>query len=245
MHIESKGKSIRSIDDWKDNCPPKDPVKHWKKDRSAFELASSYIKNNDSLIKNIIISNGICNNVSIKVGYPEYETKLDNYGQGRVHDLLMMGNLDNDKGIISIEGKVDEPFGSSTIKDYYMKSKVKQINGSNTKVCNRIEEMLEKLFCNSIPDKAIMLQYQLLTAVIGTLQEANIKKAKKAIFLVQVFDTILADKKKLDKNHKDLEKLIEILSGSKYTSINNNQILGPFSGHNYRGIDLFIGYIKV
>ena len=96
---------IQSLQDWFNECPPKGASNHWVQGRSAYELANEYLNNDYKSIKPFFNSK----NLKINKCYPEYNTKIDNYGQGRSHDLLMTGSIDKENILISVEGKVDEP----------------------------------------------------------------------------------------------------------------------------------------
>ena len=40
LELKKKGKIIKSVDDWYNAAPPKNPSLHWKDGRSAKELAN-------------------------------------------------------------------------------------------------------------------------------------------------------------------------------------------------------------
>ena len=56
LELKKKGKIIKSIDDWYNAAPPKNPSLHWKDGRSAKELAKYmriYAKGNREYIDEV------------------------------------------------------------------------------------------------------------------------------------------------------------------------------------------------
>jgi hypothetical protein len=246
MVIENKKTKniIYDINQWKIECPPKNVSKQWKNGYSAYELASEYITNGSLSIERFLLSTGVVSNLKINFAYPEYETKIDKYGQGRVHDLLLLATQGTEDILISVEGKVNESFGNYDLSNYYLKSKIDMLNGLNSNKCLRIEGILKKLFRDRIPKNISGIRYQLLTGLIGTLEEARNKNIKKAHFVIQIFNTNLSNKNKVYKNHKEINKLIKILSNNSQ-NLGSNQIVGPYKFQDYQDIELYIGYLEM
>lgn len=233
---------IKSISDWREHCPPKNPDKQWIAGASAYELADEYTKNGPISIENLFNIRFATVQHSFDIAYPEYETRFDNFGQGRVHDLLIKGVFNNQPAIFAIEGKVNESFGTSSLQEYYWKSKVNNLKGSNSKICNRIETLMIALFGDSIPSNVGEIKYQLLTALFGTLYEANLQKINSAFLIFQVFNSSKAKQDNIRKNHKELNKLFNIID-SRNKQIYPNEILGPYKFSSFKKIELYIGYL--
>ncbi|ADO82795.1 DUF6946 family protein [Ilyobacter polytropus] len=256
MIIKNKntGNIINNVTDWKNECPPKNVMKQWKKGYSAYELASEYVINRSLSIQQLFLLNGRGSNLNIEFAYPEYQTKIDEYGQGRVHDLLLLATHDSEDILISVEGKVNESFGNYDLSNYYLKSKIDMLNGQDSNKCLRIEGILKKLFGTEIPKNISGVKYQLLTGLIGTLEESINRNIKKAYFIIQVFNTNFSDKNKIAANHKEMNKLIKILKDKgknlglcilqDYQNLDENQIVGPYILQDYQDMELYIGYLK-
>jgi hypothetical protein len=234
------------MDDWHKMCPPAQQ-NHWKMGRSAMLLADHWINTNGNDVIHTLSQNSNFSNTIIDICSPEYETRIDTYGAGRTHDLLAIGRNDQDSVLISIEAKVDESFGNETIGNYYGKSVLKRLAGINTKVPERIENLIAAIFKDPDQPFILELQYQLLHAIAGTLAEAKIRKINKAIFLVHTFRTTDINDKKYEVNQIELDKLIYLLSDKKCKQINNGVIYGPYhvNGNQFipDDVELFIGKV--
>lgn len=193
MKLEiSKTNIITTPEQWLQFAPPKDKEKHWKDDRSAKSLAL-FMTNKDQAkkLETIFAELGYSTNGVIQCT-PEANTVLPGKGNGRNHDLLMVG----EDFVVGIEAKVSEPFGKSITKELVGASSNKQY---------RIDTLAKELFGCEINVDTQDLKYQLLTGVMGTLFEAIKHSKSKALFLVIVFTDGIKkeDEKALENNNKD------------------------------------------
>ncbi len=243
----NKNKTIKSIDEWKNICPPAGEEKQWQDGRSAKELAREWIKNKGKYLETLLGSHEDFKGIKFTMASPEYESKFDEYkGKGRQHDLLVLAEDKKGEVLISIEAKADESFGE-IIKDYYLRKVVDRINGVPTKAPDRIENLLSNVFERSIDLEVFNLRYQLLHAIAGTIAEANRRNIKRAIFVVNTFCSQDDKKFNLDKhqrNMNDLDQFIRFMSNNSIDNISNNELLGPFNTMNNKHlsskIDLYI-----
>ena len=135
---------------------------------------------------------------------PEANTALPGTGNGRNHDLLMIGK----DFVAGIEAKVSESFGKTISKELIGASENKQY---------RINTLAKELFGCEINADSENLKYQLLTGVMGTLKEANKNKKSKALFLVIVFTDGITTKEAnaVVANNKDFEDFCKYIGLSK------------------------------
>ncbi len=240
----SSDDKIEAIHEWFYKCPPQGKLKHWKDGRSAKETAKHWLHTIplpfQELLKQYELKYELCS--------PEYVSNFDAYkGNGRNHDLLLIAKDKKDKKVvISIESKVDEPFGDS-VKKAIDAAKIAKEKNSNSKALERIEELRKNLF-GELNDNQLDLRYQLLTAVAGTIAEAKKQEAKSAFFLVQTFVEKENDKHRQNKN--DLDRFIKVFTNLKHSNIDNNEVLGPFKIGTYNDylsseIDLWIGKYEI
>lgn len=191
---------ITSIDLWKHYAPPMDGETQWKDGRSAMSLAQFMLDKNQ--IKKLEAKfSSLGYNVRGEVlCTPEANTPLPGKGNGRNHDLLMIGN----DFVAGIESKVTEPFGNTIGKEVSKASANKQL---------RIDTLVKELFNCEISEDIEDLRYQLLTGAVGTLFEAIRNNKCKALFLVIVFtDSITAaDEKQISKNNQDFADFCKFL----------------------------------
>lgn len=237
--------SIVSLLEWHFECPPKSKV-HWQPDHSAMETAKLWLNGIPIEFKQIL--KGF--DLEFEQCSPEFVTRFDNFsGNGRNHDLLILAkNKKDGKVIISVESKVDESYGQ-TIGPYLKSISCKKDNGQNSNADQRIEELRKAIFPQLETNEFEFLRYQLLTAVAGTLAEAKIQGAKKAIFLVQTLKTSVLNEAKNRNNQRDLDYFIRAISNGEYPNIHDNDLFGSFkfTGNEFipDDVELWIGKYSV
>lgn len=237
---------IDCLHEWFDKCPPQGKDKHWVDGRSAKETAKHWVHTIPSEFLDLLKPF----NLEFKKCSPEYVSKFDSYnGNGRNHDLLIIGSNQLEEDIvISIESKVDESFGD-TVSARIIAAESELIKNCNSKALNRINELRKNLF-GQINVNQLLLRYQLLTAVAGTIAEAKDQKVKTAIFIVQTFVSSEINHKKHFENQNDLNCFLNLISESKFTEIKDGDLLGPIRipGNNEHiscNVDLFIGKYSI
>ena len=193
-HIQisiKKGTEIHDVETWFIVAPPKDPELQWKNGRSAKELARFAT---DPSFQDFI--NKVLNDVGIKeqdfVCEPEAETHFERQESEKIdigingprnHDLLMVGKT----CVIGLEAKVSEKFGNNTVQEEWKKATT--MNKKEKRIPGLISFLSNGKYTDyaATPDSIKGLQYQLLTATVGTVLEAKRRKKKDAIVLVLVF----------------------------------------------------------
>ena len=251
---------IRTTNEWFDKCPPQGKLKHWVDGRSAKETAKHWL--HTIPVQFLDLLNDF--NLRYKKCSPEYVSKIDNYkGNGRNHDLLIIAENESNKNVvISIGSKIDEPFGE-TIKERFIAADIELKKNPRSKALNRIQELcdavcgkndkepldLRKAILENSNQEELALRYQLLTAVAGTIAEAEKQGAKTAVFVVETFISAEIDMKKHAKNQEDLNKFIEYLSKGQHKIIHSGKPLniGQLPGNEFipNNIELHIGKIDI
>ena len=196
MLLKKHPKDIVDHDSWCRECPPKKGDMQWADGRSAKELAKYMTKNFPSVpaeienaIKTIVFANAEFD------WDAEYVTKLPGRGEGRNHDAILFNN----DIVITIEAKADETLGN-LIED--------EIKNASVNKLHRITSLLEHIFKGGFKDYQ-KLRYQLLTASVGTMLEAQNKKCKTAVLIVLVFKSNgKVTEENLAANHKDIEAFL-------------------------------------
>lgn len=205
-----KGTEIHDVETWYVVAPPKDPELQWKNGRSAKELARfatdpSFSDFIESVLKNAGIGEQdfICE--------PEAETPFERQDAEKIdmgingprnHDLLMLGKT----CVIGVEAKVSEKFGNNTVQEEWEKAKTQ--NKKEKRIPGLIEFLSNGKYKDyeSTPESIKSLQYQLLTATVGTVLEAKRKlegkriKNIEAIVLVLVFTGNVAKENGYEQN---------------------------------------------
>lgn len=200
IKISKDNNIITTVEEWYQFAPPKAKGKHWKDGRSAKSLAQFMTdKNQVKKLEDILVELEY-NTKGVISCTPEANTVLPCKGNGRNHDLLMIG----EDFVVGIEAKVSEPFGEEISTEL--------IEASDNKK-NRIDTLANKLFgckINEVKD-GLELRYQLLTGVYGTLLEAENNKKSKALFLVIVFTDGITreDENAVNRNNDDFENFCQ------------------------------------
>lgn len=189
----TKTNVIENEEQWRQYAPPMDSKKQWKENRSAQSLARfATDKNKVKVLEKVFKELGYSCRGEITCT-PEANTPLPGKGNGRNHDLLMIGK----DFVAGIEAKVTEPFGN-TIQ--------KELKGSSENKKYRTDTLVKELFNCEIDEDIEDLRYQLLTGTMGTLFEAIRNNKSKALFLVIVFTDGIQkpqDKNDLSSNNDD------------------------------------------
>ena len=233
---------ISTIEEWFKKCPPQRGILQWQDGRSAKETAKHWI--NDvpqpftDLFKGFRFEFQLCS--------PEYVSEFDDLrGNGRNHDLLIIAkDLGGNRIVVSVESKVDEPFGK-TLADYMDDIQKKRDNNITTQSDKRILALKNAILPNISIQEFNKLRYQLLTAVAGTLSEAKKRNAKSAIFVVQTIFTNKIDPFKHQINQTDLDRFVDAISNGMFKNLKDGTLIGPMrvQGNNFipNIVDLWIG----
>lgn len=208
---------ITNLGDWFKYASPKGEEKQWKKGRSALEMASFALSDDfEAQIRNVLSDCGINGNVNLTCE-PEAETRFPSkvYGTGgpRNHDLL----ITSENIVVGVEAKVSEPFDK--------KISERKKNASNN-LLKRIEGFADLLYGERRPDNFDDLRYQLFSATVGTIIEANNRNVDNAIMLVIVFEGNGVDKEKdykknVEQNDDDYKKFCQSLGLSENGGVIN------------------------
>jgi len=233
---------IQNLDDWYLHTPPKQKIKHWVAGRSAMETANLWLKGVPIEFENMVRPFHL---QSFEIA-PEFVTHFDAHGgEGRNHDLFIRAkDAEGQITAISIESKVDEPFGEkvgqySKIIQQKLKGKIK------TNAGKRIEDLYARLLSGRFPEDHPDIRYQLLTGIAGALAEAENQNANRAIFIVQTLLTDSIDLKKYKSNQLELNRFIKLFSNEQFTEIQNGQLIGPFTITWKKPMELWIGKYDV
>jgi hypothetical protein len=197
VKLKGHHKGITNVEDWYSLCPPKKGEKQWVSGRSAMELAK-YVTKNLPYVP-IEIENALKTLIPKNVMFEwdaEYVTDLPGKGEGRNHDAIFY----NSDIVVTIEAKADETFGNLIGEELH--------NASVNKL-HRISEMLRCIFKGGFKEYG-KLRYQLLTASVGTILEAQTRDIDTAVLLIVVFKSNgNIEEDKLAKNHGDIEIFLE------------------------------------
>jgi hypothetical protein len=238
-----QGSPITHYQEW--TRPKKDY--QWKAGRSAMELARSWFRNDilspPGELLSLLHSSTRLKDLQFIIGIPEQVTPLPERGEGRNHDLALIGNTPKEQITLTVEAKADEPFGSDSILEYYTKAIKRRDKGTFTRVPERIEQLLSMVDPSKVPiadSKWKDVRYQLLTALCGTILQAQTDGSSLAVLIVHELKTELTETHKHAQNHSDLETFLGVLSDGKNLGIEAGKM---YEGFNVDGMDFMIGKI--
>lgn len=192
-----------------------DPIKHWRPEHSAYELAHSWLGDADVPVEVDRLLVDAFGEYEIVEGFFEKHTRLDDLPRASQTDLLLLLRTADGLAVVGIEAKAREGFDKP--------------------VSNRRpnEERLAGL-CEHLGLEVADVQdlaYQLLHRTVATLLEAERYGATHALMLVQSFDPA-------DASFDDYCRFAERLGlpGAELDRITGNTEL--------RGVTLRLGWVR-
>jgi len=162
-----------------------DPAKHWKRKRSAFELAVSWERARrserglPSAVAALFDRHPKFKGASLVLGIPEHQVSLDGGGHPSQTDLWALLSIAGG-GLVSvaIEAKAGEPF-DKTVAEWLAAGSPRSGRPA------RLRQLQEVLALK--PEVAPQLRYQLLHRTAAAMLEARRFRAGSALLLVQAF----------------------------------------------------------
>jgi len=192
---------------------------HWKKGRSAYELAYSWgaINGIPQSVRGVLNTSIVFENCRLVDAFFEREVDLLTPGRPSQTDLMAILALENELAIMAVEAKVDEPFGP-IVADW---------NNQSPPKIERLNSLCFLLGLN--PKKVGRLRYQLLHRTASAILEAKRYRSSKAIMLVQSFDPKKAW----------IEEFFKFSEEMGFSPFNVGELSGSL---DCQGVELFLGW---
>lgn len=166
-------------EDWKPLLA--EPDKHWKTGYSAKALAYAWQEADDfpPEVKRVFKNSGIAvfNDIEMLAAFPEYKVPLPGGKRASQSDIFILAKGDGQLIAITVEGKVDEPFGE-LISEW----KIKDMGGKE----ERLNFLCDQLMLNT--EVVDNIHYQLLHRTASAVIEAKKFNAPIALVLVHIFE---------------------------------------------------------
>lgn len=233
----------KPISDWRNWTRPKSEKGHWKASRSAMELARAWFTSPVPVtppeISALLQSHELTRNTILSAGWPESVTSLPMPGEGRNHDLLMIGKANGKDVLLAIEGKVDETMGPAVGK-YWRKSK----KTSRSRGWRRVDSLLKSAFGGTAVATAkpwSELPYQMLTAIVGTALEADKRNCALGVLCIHEHLTESAKPRSVERNERQFQAFLNALG---QRSVAAGQLYGPFDinvGDPTKNVSVLVG----
>jgi hypothetical protein len=234
---------ISSVNDWHLYAPPKNPVIQWQDGKSAKELARAWFRGGKldmpKDLRWLLKSHSVTSNFEPYEGFAEHKTPLDNFGEPRNHDLVIIGNSDKQKILIGVEAKETEKFDEPIAQ--------KKSDNPRSNIENRKQLLSEQLFGRSIDKDIGLVRYQLITGTAGTLIEAKNQNSKYAVFIIHEFLTSKSDVFKSEANSFEIDRFVKAITKNEVTSLKSGKLIdiGCLPGGQFvpNNIPLLIGKV--
>ncbi len=166
----------------------KDPIKHWKRHRSALEMAVSWEAARRSErglppeVQAVIDSTPELSGSSLLIGLPEHQVEFEGGGHPSQNDLWALLRTRDSFTSMTVEAKAGEKFDDIVAE--WLKKKTP---GRSNKPL-RLEALQRDL---GIPGADVSdIRYQLLHRTASALREARRFSAHYAVMLIQSFDEL-------------------------------------------------------
>ena len=200
------------ITGWEEWTRPKKKYQ-WACGRSAMELAKAWFPDGHLSapreLMSLLFSHPHLQGLKLIRGIPEYVTKLPQRGEGRNHDLWLLGRTKIASVTICVEAKADEPFGNHIVAEYRKAALRRRERGISTRAPERIDALLNMV--KKTTSNWDGIRYQLLTAITGTILQARLDKSDLAVFVVHEFRTDKTTAENLERNDEDYERFLATL----------------------------------
>lgn len=238
--IGAEGAAITSIETWRLHAAPKGGDAQWVDGRSAKELAKAWCatapveppRDLARLLDSHQLTRGLC----ASEAYPELRTDLRGEARGpRVHDILIVGTTGRGRVVVGVEAKADEAF-DRTLADRWAAAQRTLQAGNATNWPARLARLTPALFAAEATDaggefnqELSHIPYQLISALAGTLIEAERRRAVLAVLAVHVFATNRTRPEILAENKRVFSGFAAFVTESDPTEIVDGQLYGPFT----------------
>ena len=233
------GAAITTVKEWRRYAPPKGGDVHWVDGRSAKELAKAWCGLGDVCVpadfRRLLNSHDCTRGIRLVDGYPEWKTGLRGEQRGpRVHDLLLVGEVGDRKVVVGVEAKADETFGG-TASEGWAAAQATLAREEATNWPTRLARLIRALLGveavsedGTLNPEVVDVPYQLVTALAGTLIEAEGREADLAVLAVHVFATAQTQEAVIAENKQAFAKFAERVTGTRAADIADGQLYGPF-----------------
>ena len=149
----------------------------------------------------------------------EAQSSVDEFSGPRNHDLVARGELPSgERVVICVEAKAGESFGATVKRQTSAAARAKSVAEKDGKTSNapeRLQGLLERFVNYPASEPRVQtMRYQLLTALAGTLSEAEEQGAQHAVLMVHDFLTNERPNAEIVREHdRDLHNFVTTVFG--------------------------------
>ncbi len=224
--------ALRSLADWERHAGPK-RASQWKAGRSAMEAARAWLAvQSPDLppeVASALQSHPDFAAITSWTGQPEARLDLDGRrGEPRNTDLRISAHDAKGEFLIAVEAKADESF-DRLVREVLVDAVETRIAKPRSMALVRVHDLLVSVLGRRGSGQAVVgdLRYQLFTAAVGVLREAERRGASRATLLIHEFVTDATVDHKHAANDRDLNQWLERVSNGEFRTLSGNAIVGP------------------
>jgi hypothetical protein len=214
---------IRALgpEDWKRYLAQ--PNRHWKKGYSAWALAHSWHRRQGfpEEVSRVFLSSGIkvMEGLEPLLILPEHKVPLPGGGTPSQSDIWVLGRSGDDLASITVEGKVQESFGSTLGR---------WLEGGSAGKRRRLDFLVDVLGLPHVPPGDT--RYQLVHRTASALLEAKNFVATHAMMMVHSFS-------ETDDGFDDYASFVSLFGA-------NPQVNGVASAGRRNGVELYFAWVR-
>lgn len=186
------GEEISDLDSWFAHAPPEKGAMQWQDRHSAKEQAKAWLRSAAPAVPEELsqaLGQLGLGDVDEVFARPEHVTQLDHYGEGRHHDLFACARQEGTtQFVVGVEAKACEDF------DGIVADRARAGPPSNKRArCNLLScalfgrPVLDGTTGATLDQRLAAHGYQLWTAAVGTIIEAQRRSVHDAVLVVQQF----------------------------------------------------------
>jgi Domain of unknown function (DUF6946) len=155
----------------------------------------------------------------------EAQSVVDEFSGPRNHDLVAYGELPNgERVVVCVEAKAGESFGATVKQQTAAADRAKEKaekDGKTSNAPDRLKGLLERFVGYAATERRVQdLRYQLLTALAGTLSEAEKQGAQHAVLMVHEFLTDERPNEDVVREHdRDLDNFVTTIFNREPPSV--------------------------
>jgi len=230
---------ISSVDEWFQRAPPAGGARHWKDGRSAKELGKAWCRREviapPPELHALLDSNSATRDLAIGSGIPEQLTFFADGARGpRHHDFVLYGYVGTTKVVVCIEAKTDEGL-DQPIEKRVRTALQKRAREEPTGFPERLDRFAEAMFgfpafgeFDALDPRLARVPYQLVSGLAGTVREAALRDAERAVFAVHVLKSAELDPVLLEANVLGFQRFCGLLT-SGASEIRDGVLIGPLT----------------
>lgn len=236
------GTVITSVEEWAVAFGDRRKL-HWKDGGSAKECARSWMATAPRVppeFAAMLESHEAWQQFEPCTLVPEHVTRLDDYGAGRHHDLVVFGRAGGNRALLCVEAKAGEDFGP------LIAGRLEQAI-RHSKVPLRANHLAEAVFGRPVYEydaRLRDLRYQLLHALAGTAIEAAKHHVPRAALVIHFFPS---QRKTVEDSVEELDAFVKEATAGDVSNVPEGRLV-PVRLHGAgtvpQGAEVFVGWVR-